>query len=719
MKFIIFSVIFLFMTASAFGNNVEKIKANYIQQLLAQEGESIRIIDSLKSLSPEDILSYRIHTKLVHLNSVEDKHVEELLSKTRTDGSWTGINYKSRNPSQWEPREHIENMLVLAKAYKTKKSRHYQSDEIKKIIHQAFSFWFNKNLKSSNWWYNEIGIPKVMGAVLLLFEDCLTPYEREKGIEVMKRATIKYTGQNKVWLAGNVLMRGLLENNLELVKMARDSISSEIRNDRMEGIKADNSFHQHGAQQQFGNYGLSFISGMALWSEVFNGTSLAFEQCQMDIICNLVCEGYHRILWNGYMDVNSINRQYVRKAQSEKAFEVILSAIVLSVADQKNKDRYRSLIESNLVKNSLSENKTGLYHFWQSDYTIQRRPRWMASVKMASTRIIGGESGNGDNLKGYYTADGVTYIYRDGDEYYDIFPCWDWRKLPGITSYETKSPMKSLTWSSYKNKSSFVGNVNDGSTGLTAMHLNRDGLEAHKAWIFTDDYILCLGSGIRSDSGCVVTTSIEQKLQKGDFLQLENKVSKKIAKTEIENSPDVRFYHDKTGYIVLEGQKIKASVENRVGRWNEIMNIYPDSIIENCNVASLWLDHGINPNNSSYEYIIIPDASKKQVLDFDIGTIKILSNSNELQAVTLTDKNISYIVSYGDIKVKLNEEIYFETENPGLFMIKPEKNTANINVSDPTQTLDKVEISINNKRHEIKLPDGDKKGTSTSIKVNL
>ena len=42
-------------------------------------------------------------------------------------------------------------------------------------------------------------------------------------------------------------------------------------------------------------------------------------------------------------------------------------------------------------------------------------------------------------------------------------------------------------------------------TGMTAMVLDRDGLQAHKSWIFTRDYVLCLGAGIRSDSILAVT----------------------------------------------------------------------------------------------------------------------------------------------------------------------------------------------------------------------
>lgn len=43
--------------------------------------------------------------------------------------------------------------------------------------------------------------------------------------------------------------------------------------------------------------------------------------------------------------------------------------------------------------------------------------------KMASNKVIGTETLNGDNMKGFYSADGATYVYTDGHEYLDIFLC--------------------------------------------------------------------------------------------------------------------------------------------------------------------------------------------------------------------------------------------------------------------------------------------------------
>ena len=117
--------------------------------------------------------------------------------------------------------------------------------------------------------------------------------------------------------------------------------------------------------------------------------------------------------------------------------------------------------------------------------------------------------------------DGALYTYCRGDEYLNIFPFWDWRKIPGITAYESEAPVPAFFnyGAHVRNKTAFVGGVTDGETGMTAMVLDRDGLQAHKSWIFTRDYVLCLGAGIRSDSILAVTTSVDQRVKRGDLLR--------------------------------------------------------------------------------------------------------------------------------------------------------------------------------------------------------
>lgn len=108
--------------------------------------------------------------------------------------------------------------------------------------------------------------------------------------------------------------------------MARDTIVSEIVTGKVEGIKDDWSFHQHGAQQQFGNYGLSFVAGMSFFSGIFSGTSLAFDERQLGIISTLIDQGYRWTVWRGKMDVSSLGRQLFHHAQVHKALSLAFSA---------------------------------------------------------------------------------------------------------------------------------------------------------------------------------------------------------------------------------------------------------------------------------------------------------------------------------------------------------------------------------------------------------
>lgn len=166
-------------------------------------------------------------------------------------------------------------------------------------IHKALAYWFQVKPISSNWWYNEIGIPKVLGAAFILFEDQMSEQEKSEALVVMDKAKIGMTAQNRVWLAGNVIVKGLLLGDIQMIQRARDVINSEIKMayGKAEGIKADQSFHQHGPQQQAGNYGAAYLATMSFWAYILDDTSLALEQEHFKIISDYVNTGVRRILW--------------------------------------------------------------------------------------------------------------------------------------------------------------------------------------------------------------------------------------------------------------------------------------------------------------------------------------------------------------------------------------------------------------------------------------
>ena len=689
-------------------DDLSVIRQKYIESILYKNKSEQQLIRLMCQMSHEKVVGDQMVVELMERCPIEVGYVRQLLSDLSEQGSWNGLDFTNSKAASWLPRIHAARVLELAKVYANSEHTFYKSAEIAEAIHKAMGYWFRMKPVAANWWYNEIGIPKVLGAAFVLFEDQLSTEEKKHAIEVMNQAKIGMTAQNRVWLAGNVLVKGLLLNDIQLVQEARNAMNDEIKiaYGKAEGIKVDYSFHQHGPQQQVGNYGAAYLATMSFWAYILDGTSLALGQERFKLITNYTNEGVRRILWKNKMDVNNLGRQLYRQAQRNKAFSSLFSANALAQVNSKDCNVYHMLIDENLGNTSTA--LLGQYHFWKSDMTIHRCPTWMASVRMASDRVIGTESGT-DNVKGYYLADGALYTYVDGDEYTDIFPCWDWRKVPGVTCYQEDKAVHVMGWLEKQNKGSFVGNVNDGTIGLTSMDLVRDGLYARKTWIFTPDYVLCLGAGIRSDSSYQVNTSVEQAVLRDDLLYWNKGKWEAVKDLKFSCGDSQRFFHHQTGYILLEGEG-RIFSEQRTNSWNDIMKIYPKSELQTKDVFTIYMNHGILPKNDSYQYVILPATTPKEVQHFDLSSFKIISNTSQCQAVQL-NKETYLLALYEAGSVPLFGELKFESNEKGLFILRTYKKKWKVYASDPTQTETSMEVILNGNKREIKLPEGEYKGT--------
>lgn len=693
-----------------------KIKRNFSMILIPTDSDPFHLKSILSSIEPEEEVSDQAVVELHQRYPFDREKIVFYISSLSDRGAWPDINYEDKKRSGWEPKIHAERILELVKLYYSRQTSYFRSEEVKKTIHKALDYWFTTKPVCLNWWYNQIGVPKTLGTAFILFEQELTSKEKKAAISVMGNAKFGMTGQNKVWLAGNIMMRALLQNDAELVKIARDTIVSEIVTGKIEGIKDDWSFHQHGAQQQFGNYGLSFVSGMSFFSGVFAGTSLAFDERQLGIISTLIDKGYRWIMWKGKMDVSSLGRQLFHHAPIHKALSLAFSASELGGGESKQ----CISVACNLLKENYGVMKqnplVGHKHFWQSDYTIHRRPQWMASVKMASDRVVGVEMMNGDNMKGFYMADGATYIYQDGDEYLDIFPLWDWRKLPGVTAFQSDDPMPIIQKCHPRNATSFVGGVSNGMYGISAMEVNRAGIKACKSWIFIDDYMLCLGAGIQSDSNLVVTTAIEQCHRTGDLSILQDGVWNKVAGQWKSVNAEQRFFHHNTGYIIwnVATSSCVAEVAQRSGYWHDVMQMYRSRMVTG-EVSSIYLEHGVFPKNKKYQYLILPDTSPATVKNFNLSSIQILRNDEEAQIVYIDRKKMYCITAYQALSLMLNTGCTLDICTPGIYMLYEENNGYSMWCVEPTQKRNLIKVRFRNR--EICVPLLEKKGQSINVKL--
>lgn len=692
-----------------------KIKENFKKVYITGSPLADGLQKGLEANPPGFGVSDRVVMELQQRVPFSKAFIEELLAKQNEEGGWTDINYADKTRSGWEPRLHPERILGLVKACQDENSEYYQSEKVIRAVHAALGFWFKEKLKCPNWYYNQIGVPRTLGVAFILFEEHLTADERKQAVELMKDSRFGMTGQNKVWLAGNVMMRALLENDQALVQQARDTIVSEIRTGQKEGIKDDWSFHQHGPQQQFGNYGLAYISSMSLFSGLFAGTSMAFSDEQLGIIGSLLDKGYQWVIWKGNMDVSALGRQLFRSAPEHKALGAAFAAVELGGG----KNRFCNEVAERMTRNCFSQKKNTLVghkHFWQSDYTLMRQPSWMASLKMASTRVLGTESMNGDNKKGYYLADGALFVYGSGREYLNIFPVWDWRKVPGVTTYASDAAVPALKQSYYPgNGSDFVGGISDGKQGLSVMELKRDGLTVRKYCLFTPEALVVLGSGIQSDSLLPVTTSIEQCWAADEAEVWTDGAWKKLPTRQTFAGKGLRLLHSQKGYIIPEGQCV-AEVEERSGRWNDIMQIYREQTEEG-KVFSLYMNHGTRPSGASYQYYILPQANRKAVERFSTDDFKVMANTEKMQVVHVAKEDAWWIAAWEKGTFTLEASLRVDVLTPGLYCIKRQGDSYRILCGDPTQQRDSLVLEINGVKKTIQLPQGKDRGTTVACKL--
>ncbi len=633
---------------------MDTIRIKYEHMLLASDlyDKDADYVRNINQIPEDNELSDRCIVELYQRKTITAERLNRILSTFHTDGSWSDINYQDKTRSGWKVKEHVERLLPMCRYYRVllSKNKNKEAQSLLVKIKQALRYWADMNPISPNWWHNEVGVPKTLGSALVLVWNELPSPLQDKLMKIVFKQHVQFgmTGQNKVWKAGNMLIRSLLSNDETMLAEARNVIASEIKLGQGEGIQKDWSYHQHGPQQQLGNYGLAFISTMSFYDELFQNTSLSFSEEQRNILQNFINKGYGWTLWNKHFDVNCLNRQLFRNVSTNKFHIIQLTAKSLKV--------------------KKAANPLGNKYFPSSDMTIHRSAHWMASVKMASNRVIGCEQLNGDNRKGYYSADGATFIYTKGNEYDNIFPLWDWRKIPGTTCYQSDKPIPNeRTRINRRNQSNFVGGLSKDSNGITVMQLNRNGLQAKKLWAFTKDMMVCLGTDIKADSLPAATT-LEQCIA--------TPTSRWIA-----CGGNRYLLHDK-GYIVLDHHQPVFSIEKRTGDWHDIMSTYKPNTIKGY-VATMYLNHG-RTHNGSYQYAIIPNVSKKTLKNFDSERIQVLANDNKMQLVKIDTmlfvavyhKNEHYITKSGQT---------IEFPNSGLYLLEQKKGKwKQIQFYDPT-----------------------------------
>ncbi len=616
-------------------------------------------------------------------NKIKDESIAQLLLLIQPDGSFSDLNYNDKTRGLWQAYPHLNRLLDMAISWESPQSSYFNNAKLKKPLFAVLNHWLKNDYINPNWWYPEIGVPQLLGQIMVLLKDELRDQELSDGLKILNRSKMGLTGQNKVWLAQNVIYRSLLTNDFKSIELAAKAISEEITITEREGIQPDFSFHQHGPQQQFGNYGLAFATDMCNWAIIFRGTPFAFDPPKIENLRNYLLNGLRWVVWKDKFDISACGRQLFPNAQTEKAQMLAKVYKTFSKVDTLFHRQYDTALDD----------FDGNIHFWRSDMTIHHRTRFYSSVKMASNRVAGAETCNSENIQGYHLGDGATYFYQSGDEYTDIFPFWDWKKIPGTTTFQDDSDLAVLTASGYRIKSDFVGGVSDGLNGVATMQYNRDSLFAAKSWFFFNDAIICLGAGLKTNLDKSVATTVNQSFLKGEVLISQNR-KPSVLNSGMHQLQNIKWViHDNWGYYFPGTAKLSLENETRTGAWSYVMGPMSDKKI-NTSVFQLWYDHGIRPQNGSYSYIVLPGASPENI-EKSAAEFEIISNTKELQSVKSKNGALTGIVFHQKGSCPLTQKLIMTTDHPCVVLFTSKNGKEALNISDPTHLQSNIKITIN------------------------
>lgn len=619
--------------------------------------------------------------------------VPGLLTRQRPDGSWDDLNYADQGRTRWEPSLHVSRAYRMARAYVHPKSPFHGDGHLKDAVLRAYDYWTRKRPRCPNWWYNVIGVPRTMYRLMLLIEPDLSPAQFAAGIEVLKEARLGMTGENLVWVAEVNIARGCLTKDPWLVQLAFSRLAKEIRITTEEGIQPDFSFYQHGAQLYSGGYGRGFAADCAHFARLARGTAFAFSSGKVDLLSHYLLDGEQWMVRGPTFDHSVCGREITRRGACRSSTLIGACKDMLQLLPPRAHEFTTFL--ARLENPSPTNDFTGNKHFWRADYMAHHRPAFMASVRMTSKRTLQTEVVNSENLLGAHLSDGLLYVYRRGDEYRDLFPVWDWNRLPGTTvELDGKPP---VTRNGRRGERQFVGGVSDGTYGLAAMDFARGKLAARKAWYFSDGAILCLGAGITCSADHPVITTVNQCRLRGETFtaRLDGAPRTVVGRQPVTGPAWV--FHDGVGYLFPDRASLVVSIAEQRGSWWRINRMYPQKDIGE-QVFSLWFEHGTHPTGAEYVYAVLPGTTVDELRTPGTSLpVDVVQNTPALQAVQDRDAHTVAAAFYEPGTVQTAAGLRLEVDQPCLVLLRKTKAKTILAVSNPVNEPLQVTVEINRK----------------------
>ncbi|MGW0227785.1 polysaccharide lyase 8 family protein [Actinopolymorpha singaporensis] len=578
-----------------------------------------------------------------------------------------------------------------------------------------------------NWYEWMISGPQSFNLAAMLVYDDLSADR----IGAYTRAVANYTPEpiataaNRVLTADVVVGRGILAGDAAAVRLGVDGLAPVMSYaDSGDGFHRDGSFIQHDYYPYNGSYGVSLLATLPGIFQRVAGTPFAVSD---PIVYEWIRDAYDPLIWHGGLMDMASGRVIARHNEQDHhaghaAVDAALGLWVAAPAEtsawlgpmlkewiladtQDDPLAGRSvpaLLQARTLLADESVPRRGplvtSHVFAAMDRVVHRRTNWAYGISMCSRRIANFESINDENLRGWLTADGATYLYDHQIDHYNdgFWPTVDPYRIPGTTvDVRERRPMEGR---GYLNPQDWVGGTTlaDRYTAV-GMWLASQGcsLVSRRSWFCFDDEVVALGTGITAHDGRRVETVVEnRRLATGTEAVVVNGTTAVPGLGEQTTVPAARWVHlaGTGGYVFPHGVKAHLKREHRVGRWSDITQhpSWKDDTPLPRDYFTLWLDHGVDPDQAAYSYVLLPTADAETTRRYaERPGTAVVANTSRVQAVRALNAGVLGVNLWA-----LGAASIVSTGAPAGVVVQEGDEEVALAVSDPTRAAGKVWISV-------------------------
>ncbi|MBU6105413.1 polysaccharide lyase 8 family protein [Staphylococcus aureus] len=587
-----------------------------------------------------------------------------------------------------------------------------EPDKKVKELTENFKITDSSKKKALNWWDYEIGTPRALTNTLILLNGDISSDEKKKYTAPIKTFApdsdkiLSSVGKPEQAKGGNLvdiskvkLLESIIEEDKDMMKNSIDSfnkvftyVQDSATDKERNGFYKDGSYIDHKDVPYTGAYGVVLLEGISQMMPMIKETPFNDSNQNNTTLKSWIDDGFLPLIYKGEMMDLSRGRAISRENETSHSASatVMISLLRLSDAmDESTKAKYKQIVKTSVKSDSsykqndylssysdiskmksLIEDSTistnGLtqqlkiyndmdrvtYHNKELDFAF--------GLSMTSKNVARYESINGENLKGWHTGAGMSYLYNSDVKHYrdNFWATADMTRLPGTTT------LNDMPSTNTKNDNSFVGGTKfdeqHASIGMDFENQDKT-LTAKKSYFILNDKIVFLGTGIKStgSSENPITTienrkANEYKLYKDDIENTTSNDNTQETHSVFLESSDTK---KNIGYHFLDKPKISVKKETHIGKWKDINNSQSNTQ-KNDDYYEVTQTH--NTSDSKYAYVLYPGLTKS---DF---------------------KSKNNIVNI----IKQDEDFHVIKDNDGIF--------AGVNYSDSTKTFDingtKVEV---------------------------